>query len=153
MVTDEIKVVTLQQLYAKQKQIAQSSGMGQPQRSAELQQLNSQILELERDLREYSEDLYLVSFPFGIDLGASPMNVGGNGMQNSGMAGNFPGMMGNSQPITPVRDLITSDRQSFFVDQNLTSNPNMSLLFWLTVIFGLLEVVVMFQKYDFLNVI
>lgn len=81
------------------------------------------------------------------------MNAGPNPMQNSNLAGGYGGMMGNSQPITPVRDLMTSDRYSSGLQNgSLTSNPNMNILFWLTVLFGILEMVVMFEKYDFLNV-
>jgi hypothetical protein len=74
-------------------------------------------------------------------------------MHISGMAGNpggpLPGPY-DSQPLTPVRDLMSSG----MVDSGqFTSNSNMSLLFWLAIAFGLLEVVVMFEKYDFLNVI
>ena len=103
---------------------------------------------MERDLREYSEDLYLVSFPFGIDLGANPIGSGLGG-RNYGEAG----MMGNSQPLTPGRDLTISDRYSLGSEQNPASSSIMSLLFWLTIVFGLLEVVVMFEKYDFLNLL
>jgi hypothetical protein len=124
--------------------------------------LSSQISELQKDHREYGEDLYLVSFPFGINLGTKLPNLP-NPLQMSAMAAmRMSGMAGNSlvagnplvalagSPIL-VQDIVTTT--NMVESGQFTSNSNMSLLFWLGIVFGLLEVVVMFEKYDFLNVI
>lgn len=92
-------VVALEGLYARQRQISQGAQRNSQDRRQELESVSHQIMEIEKDLREYTDDLYFVSTPFGIDLGAIPRGppVGSNSKISSPVGPAF-GM----EPHTPV---------------------------------------------------
>lgn len=102
--------------------------------------IDNDISQLHQDREEFEEDLRLVTLPFGINLmarnsqyvrydtkvGSNSMGMGG-GILNESMASNRSGVNANSDEL--------------------------SYILWFSIVFGLCEIVVIYIKYDFVNVL
>jgi len=102
--------------------------------------IDNDISQLHQDREEFEEDLRLVTLPFGINLmarnsqyvrydtkvGSNSMNMG-MGILNESMASNRSGVNANSDEL--------------------------SYILWFSIVFGLCEIVVIYIKYDFVNVL
>lgn len=114
----------------KEKTQALNSGNGANR--ATLEKIDSDIYNLNQDREEFEEDLRLVTLPFGINLmGRHSQMIRYDYSKSRGI--NDSEVMSNASGVR-------------------SDNDELRYLLYFSIIFGVIEVIVIYGKYDFLNV-